>query len=37
MDYPDYSFDRHYHFVKGLRLHYLDEGPKIVMEKPIQL
>lgn len=28
MDYPDYSFDRHYHFVKGLRLHYLDEGNK---------
>ncbi len=28
MDYPDYSFDHHYHSVKGLRLHYLDEGPK---------
>ncbi len=28
MNYPDYSFDHHYHFVKGLRLHYLDEGPK---------
>jgi haloalkane dehalogenase len=28
MNYPDYSFDRHYHSVKGLRLHYLDEGPK---------
>jgi len=28
MNYPDYSFDHHYHSVKGLRLHYLDEGPK---------
>ena len=28
MDYPDYSFDRHYLFVKDLRLHYLDEGDK---------
>ena len=28
MHYPDYSFDHHYHSVKGLRLHYLDEGPK---------
>jgi hypothetical protein len=27
MDYPDYPFDHHYYFVKGLRLHYLDEGP----------
>jgi pimeloyl-ACP methyl ester carboxylesterase len=26
MNYPDYSFDHHYHSVKGLRLHYLDEG-----------
>jgi len=24
MIYPDYSFDHHYHSVKGLRLHYLD-------------
>jgi len=28
MNYPDYSFDHHYHSVKGLRLHYLDENPK---------
>lgn len=28
MNYPDYSFDHHYHSVKGLRLHYLDESPK---------
>ena len=28
MNYPDYSFDHHYHSVKGLRLHYLDEDPK---------
>jgi len=28
MNYPDYSFDHHYHSVKGLRLHYLDEGPE---------
>ena len=28
MNYPDYSFDHHYHAVKGLRLHYIDEGPK---------
>ncbi|MCK5667825.1 MAG: alpha/beta fold hydrolase [Gammaproteobacteria bacterium] len=27
MNYPDYSFDHHYHSVKGLRLHYLDEDP----------
>ena len=29
MNYPDYSFDHHYHSVKGLRLHYLDEGNEI--------
>lgn len=28
MNYPDYSFDHHYHSIKGLRLHYLDEGNK---------
>ncbi len=28
MNYPDYPFDHHYHAVKGLRMHYLDEGDK---------
>lgn len=26
MNYPDYSFDHHYHTIQGLHLHYLDEG-----------
>ncbi len=25
MNYPDYSFDHHYHYIKNLRLHYLHE------------
>ncbi len=28
MLYPDYPFNNHYADIKGLQLHYLDEGPK---------
>lgn len=28
MNYPDYPFSSHFASIKGLQLHYLDEGPK---------